>query len=125
MLKKTQKKSDRPFRLSLKARLRLLKKSIFGTASTEEGKKTDLPETSSEISLRQRAETGTVRSAPFIRKKSRRQAVHRETKGREQSRENEIRTGAGEKKTRQGFSAADAGTCRTAAGRRQNKILRS
>ena len=39
MLKKTQKKSDRPFRLSLKARLRLLKKSIFGTASTEEGKK--------------------------------------------------------------------------------------
>ena len=87
--------------------------------------KTDLPETSSEISLRQRAETGTVRSAPFIRKKSRRQAVHRETKGREQSRENEIRTGAGEKKTRQGFSAADAGTCRTAAGRRQNKVLRS
>ena len=43
MLKKTQKKSDRPFRLSLKARLRLLKKSIFGTASTEEGKKQTSP----------------------------------------------------------------------------------
>lgn len=43
MLKKTQKKSDRPFRLSLKARLRLLKKSIFGTASTEERKKQTSP----------------------------------------------------------------------------------
>lgn len=43
MLKKTQKKSDRPFRLSLKARLRLLKKSIFGTASTAEGKKQTSP----------------------------------------------------------------------------------
>ena len=36
MLKKTQKKTQRPFRLSLKARLRLLRRSIFGTASAEE-----------------------------------------------------------------------------------------
>ena len=44
MLKKTQKKTEKPFRLSLKARLRLLKRSIFGTASAEtQEKKKNLP----------------------------------------------------------------------------------
>ena len=39
MLKKTQTRTDRPFRLSLKARLRLLKRSIFGSSAAEEQKK--------------------------------------------------------------------------------------
>ena len=39
MLKKTLTRTDRPFRLSLKARLRLLKRSIFGSSAAEEQKK--------------------------------------------------------------------------------------